>query len=169
MACTLHVAWDKALTGYDFGPRHPLAPVRVQLTIELAQAFGLLHRHGVSVAAPAPATDAELQLVHDPGYIAVVKAAGSSAGQPSRRGPEAIRQLLRHGLGTEDDPVFRGMHEASALVAGATLAAVQAMWSGSADHGASIAGGLHHAMASHASGFCIYNDPAIAITWLLRN
>jgi acetoin utilization protein AcuC len=59
------------------------------------------------------------------------------------------------------------MHEASALVAGATLAAARAVWTGSAEHGASIAGGLHHAMRGNASGFCIYNDPAIAIAWLL--
>ena len=60
------------------------------------------------------------------------------------------------------------MHEASALVAGATLAAARAVWSGSAEHGASIAGGMHHAMAARASGFCVYNDPAIAIAWLLE-
>ena len=69
------------------------------------------------------------------------------------------------GLGTEDNPVFPGMHEASALVAGATLAAARAVWSGSAQHGASIAGGMHHAMAAHASGFCVYNDVAVAIAW----
>jgi acetoin utilization protein AcuC len=72
------------------------------------------------------------------------------------------------GLGTEDNPVFPGMHEASALVAGATLAAARAVWSGSARHGASIVGGMHHAMAAHASGFCVYNDVAVAIAWLLR-
>jgi acetoin utilization protein AcuC len=71
------------------------------------------------------------------------------------------------GLGTEDNPVFPGMHEASALVAGATLAAARAVWSGSAEHVASIAGGMHHAMAAHASGFDVCNDPAIAIAWLL--
>ena len=71
-------------------------------------------------------------------------------------------------LGTGDNPVFPGMHEASALVAGATLAAARAVWSGSAQHGASIAGGMHHAMAAHASGFCVYNDVAVAIAWLLR-
>jgi acetoin utilization protein AcuC len=63
--------------------------------------------------------------------------------------------------------VFPGMHDASALVAGATLAAARAVWTGAAQHGASIAGGLHHAMRGSASGFCVYNDPAIAITWLL--
>jgi acetoin utilization protein AcuC len=60
------------------------------------------------------------------------------------------------------------MHEASALAAGATLAATRAVWSGDAEHGASIAGGLHHAMRSGAAGFCVYNDPAIAIAWLLE-
>ena len=37
--------------------------------------------------------------------------------------------------------MFAGMHDASALVAGATLAAARAVWTGAALHGASIAGG----------------------------
>ena len=158
MACTLHVAWDEALTGYDFGPGHPLAPVRIELTIELARAFGLFAEAGVTVERPVPATDAELELVHDPRYIAAVRRAGSA--QPDS-------SLLSFGLGTPDDPVFPGMHDASALVTGATLAAARAVWTGGAEHGASIAGGLHHAMRGNASGFCVYNDPAIAIAWLL--
>jgi acetoin utilization protein AcuC len=59
------------------------------------------------------------------------------------------------------------MHEASALVAGATLAAARAVWRGETGHAANIAGGLHHAMRRAASGFCVYNDPAIAIRWML--
>ena len=167
MTCSLHVAWDERLTGYDFGPEHPLAPIRIKLTMELAQAFGLLTSDGVTVAAAGPASDAELQLVHDPGYIKVVKDAGALAAGASVASIDAAT-LLARGLGTEDDPIFAGMHEASALVAGATLAAVRAVWSDSAQHGASIAGGLHHAMRGNASGFCIYNDPAIAIAWLLE-
>ncbi len=158
MACTLHLAWDEELTRYDFGPEHPLAPVRVDLTIELARALGVLSAPGVLVATPASATDAELELVHSAAYIAAVRRAGGDA-------PDA--SVISYGLGTPDDPVFRGMHEASALVAGATLAAARAVWTGTAEHGASIAGGLHHAMRGHASGFCVYNDPAIAIAWLL--
>jgi acetoin utilization protein AcuC len=167
VTCTLHVAWDERLTSYDFGPQHPLAPIRVKLTIELARAFGVLTRDGVTVAAAEPATDAELRLVHDPGYIDVVKRAGAAAADRGSARLDAAT-LLRHGLGTADDPVFAGMHDASALVAGATLAAARAVWSGSAQHGVSIAGGLHHAMRANASGFCIYNDPAIAIAWLLE-
>jgi acetoin utilization protein AcuC len=152
MPCTLHLAWDERLTGYDFGPGHPLAPVRVELTMELARAFGVLSRPGVSVAQAGPATDAELELIHDPAYLEAVRAA-----RPARA----------FGLGSEDNPVFPGMHDAAALVAGATLAAARAAWTGTADHAVSIAGGLHHAMRASASGFCVYNDPAIAIAWLL--
>jgi acetoin utilization protein AcuC len=166
VTCTLHVAWDEHLASYDFGPQHPLAPIRVKLTMELAQAFGLLTSDGVTVASAPTGSDAELALVHDPDYIAVVKRAGALAAGHETHAIDAAT-LLRHGLGTADDPVFAGMHEASALVVGATLAAARAMWSGSAQHGASIAGGLHHAMRANASGFCIYNDPAIAIAWLL--
>jgi acetoin utilization protein AcuC len=160
VSCTLHIAWDERLADYDFGPDHPMAPSRVQLTMRLAEELGVLSRDGVRVQAAAPATDAELQLVHDPDYIAMVRRAGTGHG-PGRR------ILLSYGLGTDDDPVFAGMHEAAALVAGATLSAARAVWSGAAQHGASISGGLHHAMRGHASGFCVYNDPAIAIAWLL--
>src|SRR3984957_10992832 len=167
MPCTLHVAWDDRLTGYDFGPGHPLAPIRLKLTMELSEAFGLGRQDGVSVQIPAFATTAELELIHDPTYIGLVRLAGSPDPQAPGKQELTSRILLMHGLGTADDPVFAGMHEASAMVAGATLAAARAVWTSTAQHGVSIAGGLHHAMARNASGFCIYNDPAIAIAWLL--
>ena len=100
---------------------------------------------------------AELELVHDAAYIEAVRRAGHDGWGDGR-----------YGLGTPDNPVFDGMHEASALVAGATLAAARAVWHGEALHAANIAGGLHHAMRRSASGFCVYNDPAIAIRWLLE-
>jgi acetoin utilization protein AcuC len=154
VACTLYVAWDKQLAGYDFGPEHPLAPVRVELTIELASALGVLDSPGVSITAPEPATQDELQYIHDRQYISAVRLGAADMG---------------FGLGTADNPIFSGMHDASALIAGATVAAAKAVWTSQADHAASIAGGLHHAMRRSASGFCVYNDPAIAISWLLRH
>jgi len=153
---SLTLVWDERLTGYDFGPGHPLAPVRVELTIALAREFGVLARPDVTVTAPAPAETTELELVHDADYIDAVRRAGQD-GQPNGR----------YGLGTPDNPVFAGMHEASALVAGATLAAARAVWHGETGHAVNIAGGLHHAMRRSASGFCVYNDPAIAIKWML--
>jgi acetoin utilization protein AcuC len=154
----LHVAWDDQLARYDFGSGHPMAPVRVEMTIELARAFGLFSAAGVSVESPAPADEWQLEMVHIQPYIAAVRQAGDCDPDPS---------VLDFGLGTEDNPVFPGMHDASALVAGATVAAALKVWAGVAWHGASIAGGLHHAMRASASGFCVYNDPAIAISWLL--
>jgi acetoin utilization protein AcuC len=153
---SLTLVWDERLTGYDFGPGHPLAPVRVELTMALAREFGLLELPSVSLEAPVPAGQDELELVHDADYIEAVRQAGRD-GRPNGR----------YGLGTPDNPVFDDMHEASALVAGATLTAARAVWQGRADHAANIAGGLHHAMRRSASGFCVYNDPAIAISWLL--
>ncbi|HVT21385.1 MAG TPA: acetoin utilization protein AcuC [Mycobacteriales bacterium] len=154
MTCSVTASWDERLLGYDFGDGHPLNPVRVELTMELARALGILDR--ISVVGFEPAGDELLELVHAPGYIAAVRAAG-----------DTLRPDPSHGLGTPDDPVFAGMHEASAMVAGATVAAARAVVSGATDHGVSISGGLHHAIPARASGFCIYNDPAIAIAWLL--
>jgi acetoin utilization protein AcuC len=156
VAGSLTLAWDERLTGYDFGPGHPLAPVRVELTMALARDLGVLALPSVSVLAPRPAQLDELELVHDAAYIDAVRQAGRDGLGHGR-----------YGLGTPDNPVFFGMHEASALVAGATLAAARAVWRGEAPHAANIAGGLHHAMRRSASGFCIYNDPAIAIAWML--
>jgi acetoin utilization protein AcuC len=152
----LILAWNDHLTEYDFGPGHPLAPVRVELTMALSRELGVLEQPSVSLLDPAPAGPDELELVHDPAYIDAVRQAGRDG-----------LGNLSFGLGTPDNPVFAGMHEASALVAGATLAAARAVWHGDALHGASIAGGLHHAMRRSASGFCVYNDPAIAISALL--
>jgi acetoin utilization protein AcuC len=170
MACKLHVAWNERLTDYHFGPDHPMAPMRVELTMRLAHEFGLWNQSGVTVAAPDPASDADLRLVHDPSYVSNVEAVSRWAEHPDARDGLAGNQLRvarMFGLGTEDNPVFPGMHEASALVAGATLAAARVAWSVPGEHGASIAGGMHHAMAAHASGFGVYNDVAIAIAWLL--
>ncbi|WP_049559477.1 acetoin utilization protein AcuC [Nonomuraea sp. SBT364] len=155
MSQSARVIWDDALTSYDFGPGHPLAPVRVALTMELARSLGVLDK--VEVAGCEPATDDELALVHDPGYVEAVRRV-SVAGAPD----------LSIGLGTTDNPAFAGVHEASALIAGASLAAARAVWEGAAEHAVNVAGGLHHAMPGAASGFCVYNDPALAIAWLLR-
>ncbi|MFL6241078.1 MAG: acetoin utilization protein AcuC [Actinomycetes bacterium] len=158
MSDSVAVVWDDALAEYDFGPSHPLAPIRVVLTMALARALGVLDRPNVNVLGTSPADDETLGLVHEASYIEAVRRAGT----------KPLRSDIAHGLGTPDDPVFERMHEASALVAGATVTAAEAVWTGNAQHGVNIAGGLHHAMSGSAAGFCVYNDPAIAIAWLLR-
>ncbi len=59
------------------------------------------------------------------------------------------------------------MHRAAAHVVGASLEAFRQVHSGDSLHSANIAGGLHHAMRDRSSGFCIYNDVAVGIQWLL--
>jgi acetoin utilization protein AcuC len=146
------IVWNEALLGYDMG-EHPLNPVRVELTMALARELGVLDRPGVRLEAPAPADDAALLRVHTPAYLDAVRHA--TTGVPG------------HGLNTPDNPVFPHMHDASALVAGATLRAAEAVWRGETTRAVSISGGLHHAMPDRASGFCVYNDPAVAIARLL--
>jgi acetoin utilization protein AcuC len=143
------VVWDEALLGYDLGD-HPLDPVRVELTMALARDLGVLDRPGVAMVRPKPADDGTLERVHTPEYVAAVRT-----------------QAQGYGLRTPDNPVFPGMHESSALVAGATVAAAEAVWTGRTRRAVNVAGGLHHAMPDHASGFCVYNDPAVAIARLL--
>ncbi len=150
------VVWDEAFLAYDFGPAHPLAPRRLDFTIRLARELGVLD--DVRVQAPVPAAGRTLGRVHTDAYGAAVQTVSRA---PGRTDPE-------HGLGTPDNPAFAGMHEASALVAGASAQAAAAVWTGAADHAVNIAGGLHHAMPDRASGFCIYNDPAIAVARLLE-
>ena len=84
VTCSLAVSWDDQLTEYDFGPGHPLAPVRVELAMALAREFGVLDTTGVSVSVPEPATGEQLELVHDPAYIDAVRRAGSGRRGASR-------------------------------------------------------------------------------------
>jgi acetoin utilization protein AcuC len=144
---------------YDHGPQHPLRPQRVLLTWDLIAAYGLDRTPHVATLGCEAATDAELELVHTPAFIDATRRAGE--------GGEG--DWGRFGYGPGDNPIFDRMHEAGALVVGASLAAARAVWQGGHDHAFNAAGGLHHAMPARASGFCVYDDPAVAIAWLLAN
>lgn len=154
------VVWDEALAGYDFGPQHPLAPIRVELTVELIRALGVIDGNGAREVAPGNYDEDELLRLHRPHFVEAVKRVSAD---PS------IRADWDHGLGPGDNPIFAGMHEASMLVCAASKEAARLVWSGEADHAFNPAGGLHHAMPDRAAGFCVYNDPAVAIDWLLEH
>jgi acetoin utilization protein AcuC len=145
----LLVFGPRSLT-YDFGPSHPLTPRRFGPGIDLLRALGA--EPGL---APEPATDSELLFCHTARYVAVVKRFSELDLEPWSEG-EA-------GIGPGDDPPFHGMHEAGAAVAGGSLRAIEAILGGDVEHALHPGGGLHHAMPGRASGFCIYDDPAIAI------
>ena len=157
MTGTACVVFDDSLTEYDFGAGHPMTPVRVDLTMRLARALGVVGGPNGLPQVPAPvADDALVATVHSERYIEAVRRVSANPHRPE----------LGYGLGTDDNPTFAGMHEACAHVVGASVEAARQVWEGEVVHAANIAGGLHHAMRDSASGFCIYNDPAIAIPGL---
>ncbi len=150
--CHACAVWGEGYLRYDFG-EHPMAPVRLDLTMRLSRELGVLDR--IEVVAPVPAEPEELLTVHSADYLAAVREAGSDPG------------YLGYGLGSMDNPVFPGMYEASALIAGGSKLAAELLWGGRAEHVVNIAGGLHHAMRSSAAGFCVFNDVVLAIRTLL--
>jgi acetoin utilization protein AcuC len=137
---------------YDFGPSHPLTPRRFGPGIDLLRALGA--EPGL---APEPAADDELLWSHTRHYVDVVK-------RFSHEGAAGGWMESEAGIGYGgDDPPFAGMHEAAAAVAGGSIRAMEAILRGDVEHAFHPGGGLHHAMPSRASGFCIYDDPALAI------
>lgn len=151
------LVYSPEVLGYDHGPEHPLKPLRVFLTRELIAAYGLLERENVEEVPGRVAEDAEIALVHSERFIDATRRAGS--GEPG--------DWWRYGYGPGDNPIFPNMHDAAAAVVGAGLVAAEEVWSNRAEHAFNPAGGLHHAMPERASGFCVYDDPAVAIAWLL--
>lgn len=152
--------WDRDRIRYDFGPSHPLQPVRVELTVALIRACGLTDSDDVLTLPGEPFGTDDVLRLHAPAYVECVQRLSAD--------PDPFGEP-RFGLGGSDNPVFAGMHEASLEVCGASVAAAKAVWEGRVTHAFNPAGGLHHAMADRAAGFCIYDDPALAIDWLLRN
>ncbi len=144
------LVFSDKLARYDFGLDHPMAPGRVKNAISLARHLGVLDRLSV---VPPPAVELDLiRSVHTADYVAAVQRGETS---------------LEHGLGTTDNPLFPGMHEISARVVMGSVEAARRVFSGEVKRASNVSGGLHHAMPDRTSGFCVYNDTAVAIRWLL--
>lgn len=142
--------------GYKFSETHPFNQKRLVLTVDLLKKMKALPEE--LIVPPRIATDEELLLAHDQRYIDIIKQA--SLGNLS---PEAGES---YGIGTEDTPIFKNMHEASARLVGGTLTAVDWVMEGKAQHALNLGGGLHHGFRGKASGFCIYNDSSVAINYM---
>lgn len=138
------------LSRYAFGAGHPMGSHRVRASLELARSFGLLELF--DVAEPPPADDALLLTVHSPEYLAALRTG------------QAHPQF---GIGTEDQPLTPGLPEVASRIVTATTHAAEAVWSGRTRRAVNVSGGLHHAAAGAMSGFCMYNDTAVAIRRLL--
>lgn len=141
---------------YDLGPEHPFSPVRGRMLLELLEELGV----EVDPIRPEPLTEEELLAVHSREYVEAVEAA--SAG-------EALSNPERWGLGTADNPIVPGMAEGARCIAGGTVTAARLLTSGQAAKVLQLGGGLHHARPALASGFCLYNDLALAIHHMVEH
>ncbi|MBU0515949.1 MAG: acetoin utilization protein AcuC [Proteobacteria bacterium] len=143
---------------FDYGPSHPLRVHRLGLWLDMARALGLIVDHDPACVEARSATREELARWHDPYYLDVLEKANS--GLWSTGG-------LGYGLGTGDNPVFKGVFEWSALLCGASVQCLELVGSGQTQIAFNPAGGMHHGGPSKASGFCYLNDAALIIQMLL--
>jgi len=151
--------YTDAYLDYDYGPTHPLRVIRLKLTYELIRAYGLLDLPSVKFIHTVNADEEDLALFHGREYLNALKQANEGHWQ---------EDTYSYGLGPGDNPIFPGLYNWSLLTVGATLQAVDFVASGEGEVAFNIAGGLHHAMRSRASGFCYVNDPVIGILKLLN-
>lgn len=145
----IYLYYSEKFQNYNFGPEHPFNPARLMLAYKLMEEEGLMDGLTCSVE-PQPASVEDLQRVHTQEYIASVQAE-----EPD----------LAFGLGSDDTPVFPGIYEASRLLAGSSIDAARRIIAEDCS-AFNIGGGLHHAMPTQASGFCVFDDPALAISVL---
>ena len=150
--------YEDALSGHELRTDHPMRPVRLRYTYDLLQAYGAFDGDASMLVPPRPAVEEELLWLHSSEYISAVRS--FSVGL---RGYDPRRFNF---VGQGDNPIYSGMYDAAVLSTGASLAAAELVANRDVDVAFSISGGLHHAAAGHASGFCIFNDPALAIMYL---
>lgn len=156
MTCNASFIFSDDMLGYHFHADHPFNQKRVTLTKDLLTASHTLRDS--QIIPPRMATVEELALFHDPAYIEAIQKAGTGLLNDD--------EALEYGIGTEDTPIFKNMHEASSYLVGGTLTAVDAVLEGKTDHALNLGGGLHHGFKRRAAGFCIYNDGAVAIKYI---
>ena len=152
--------YDDTLTRHVLRQDHPLVPMRLRLAYELLQGWNAFEVDGASLVAPRPATREELLGFHTPEYAEAVEAFGRG----DRLEQASHFNFSQYG----DNPVFPGMYDAALHSTGASVRAADLLVDGHVEAAASFAGGLHHAMPGHASGFCVFNDPVIAIQRFLK-
>ena len=152
--------YEDALSRHELRSDHPMRPVRLRYTYQLLQEYGAFDHPGAVLLDPRSATEEELAWLHTSEYVAAVRTLGSGSSEVDS---------ARFGFsGLGDNPVYPGMYEAAVLSTGGSLLAAEMVASGEADAAFNISGGLHHAAADHASGFCVFNDPALAVHYFLN-
>lgn len=138
-------------------PNHVMKPDRLRYTYELLESYGAINSS--SLIQPRLASEEELKTFHAPEYIQAVRSLSAGLSR------EKAEQFNFNDNG--DNPIYSGMYESSLLSTGASILGSELLLQDKADVAFNISGGLHHAMKNRASGFCIFNDPVIAINAML--
>jgi acetoin utilization protein AcuC len=141
------------------GQTHPLKPERLQRTYELLNAYRAFDPPHSRVVPPRPPGREELTLFHSGEYVDLVARLSRGESYPG---------AWRYNFGSGDNPIFPGMYETENLKVGAALTGARLIVHKEVQVAFSFGGGLHHALPARASGFCVFNDAAVAIHWLLR-
>jgi len=150
--------YTDAYLDYDYGPAHPLRIARLKLAYDLIKGYGLLDLPSAQFIPTIKTEEKDLAVFHGEEYLNILKQANEG---------HFVGDAYLYGLGPGDNPIFPGLLDWSLLVTGATLQAIDFVLNGKGEVAFNIAGGLHHAMRSRASGFCYINDPVIGIMKLL--
>ena len=121
--------------------------------MELLENIGVFDYPSIDKITTEMATQEELKLIHKESYIRFVK-------EKCERG----YGYLDYG----DTPAAPGVYEGAAYRVGGSITAAQLVAEGVYKHSFNLGGGLHHAKPGAASGFCVFNDVAIAVRYLQR-
>ena len=152
--------YEDALSQHELRSDHPMRPVRLRYTHQLLSEYGAFEHSGAVLLDSRIATEEELAWLHTSEYVAAVKALGL--------GSDTVNGARFGFSGAGDNPVYPNMFEAAALSTGGSLLAAEMVANREVGTAFNISGGLHHASAGHASGFCVFNDPALAIHYFLN-
>ena len=153
------LVYEDAMSRHTLSETHPMRPVRLRYTYEMADAFGLFDPEHSTLTPPRPATVDEVSTFHTPEYISAVERVG--------QGDFSINPIP-FNIGPGDNPGYEGMYDAAMLSTGGSMRCVELLLDEGYDAAFNISGGLHHAMPGYAYGFCVFNDPVIAINEMLR-
>ncbi len=169
--------YSDEFSGLEYNPSHPFKPIRAKLTLDLCRRYGLIDQPWVRLVTPQPLDFDQIAEFHDAAYLQTLRSLDAAASayvrSPDKSSVETgdlllDPKILHYGLGTDDNPIFPGVYDFSALTAGATFLGAQMVANGEATVAFNPLGGFHHAGRDHAEGFCYVNDIAVAITHLIK-
>lgn len=159
MTHTAAFVYEDSMSRHVLSETHPMKPIRLRYTHDLSNAYGMFHAEGAALSKPRMAAVEEVATFHTPEYIRAVRAIGEG---------DLSSNPAAFNIGPGDNPAYEGMYDAAMLSTGGSMRCVELLLDEGFDAAFNISGGLHHAMPNHAYGFCVFNDPVMAINELVR-